>query len=208
MSSSLPGNLGSVSTTGGPNLQEYVLQGTILDQSAEALVHRLRALCDNVDQGLETFRDHEMVFALHTGGQTNNQVMLRARRSLDQADSPWQLRYLGQTDLSDKSRAVTVRSYLDALTSDTLPAFLNDIGFRLDHEFVAKGHMFRKGKMKVLVSKLFKFQKPNDLQNLEAMTSSRLVELSVVAPSGSENIADDMKVFAEQLKPLVSMDKV
>lgn len=64
MSSSLPVNLGSVSTSGGPNLQEYVLQGTILDHSAEALLHRLRALCDNVDQGMELFKDHEMVYVL------------------------------------------------------------------------------------------------------------------------------------------------
>ncbi|XP_071830512.1 mediator of RNA polymerase II transcription subunit 18-like [Apostichopus japonicus] len=206
MSSSLPVNLGSVSTSGGPNLQEYVLQGTILDHSAEALLHRLRALCDNVDQGMELFKDHEMVYVLR--GQSNNQVMLRARRSLDHANNPWQLRYLGQTDLSDKSRSVTVRSYLDSLTSESLSAFLNDIGFRLDHEFVAQGHMFRKGKMKIILSKLHKIQKLSDTQSIEPITASQLVELSVVAPSGTENIADDMKAFAEQLKPLVNMDKL
>lgn len=206
MSATLPGNLGSVSASGGPNWQEYILQGTILDHSSDALLHRLRALCDNVDQGMELFKDHEMVYVLR--GQSNNQVMLRARRSLDHPNTPWQLRYLGQTDLSDKSRSVTVRSYLDSLTSESLSVFLNDIGFRLDHEFVAQGHMFRKGKMKIILSKLYKIQKTSDLQSMEPITASQLVELSVVAPSGTENIADDMKAFAEQLKPLVNMDKL
>lgn len=44
-------------------------------------------------------------------------------------------------------------------------------------------------------------QKLSDTQSIEPITASQLVELSVVAPSGTENIADDMKAFAEQLKP-------
>ena len=77
MSSSLPGNLGSVSTSGGPNWQEYVLQGTILDHSSDALLHRLRALCDNVDQGMELFKDHEMVYILrkYFNGQGYSQLI-------------------------------------------------------------------------------------------------------------------------------------
>ena len=43
---------------------------------------------------------------------------------------------------------------------------------------------------------------------LEPLTGSHLVELSVLAPSGSDAVADDMKNFAEQLKPLVQMDKI
>ena len=42
----------------------------------------------------------------------------------------------------------------------------------------------------------------------EPMTASHLVELSVLAPSGSVAVADDMKNFAEQLRPLVNLDKV
>lgn len=36
---------------------------------------------------------------------------------------------------------------------------------------------------------------------LEPVSTSHLVELSVVAPSGQEQIGEDMKNFAEQLKP-------
>ena len=43
---------------------------------------------------------------------------------------------------------------------------------------------------------------------IHPMTNSHLVELTVLAPSGSDVVAEDMKNFAEQLKPLVLMDKV
>lgn len=44
--------------------QEYLLQGSILDNSVEVLLHRLRGLCDNVDSGAEHFHDHEMCFSI------------------------------------------------------------------------------------------------------------------------------------------------
>lgn len=42
---------------------------------------------------------------------------------------------------------------------------------------------------------------PNNVENLEPLSLSYLVELTVVAPAGQELIQDDMKNFAEQLKP-------
>ena len=44
--------------------------------------------------------------------------------------------------------------------------------------------------------------------SLEAMTSSYLVELSLLAPSGQDAVADEIKVFAEQLRPLVHLEKI
>lgn len=41
----------------------------------------------------------------------------------------------------------------------------------------------------------------------EPKTGSYLVEMSVLAPSGQDAIGEDMKAFAEQLKPLVVLDK-
>lgn len=61
--------------------------------------------------------------------------------------------------------------------------------------------MFRKGRMKVTVSKIFKIPE-------QAMSQSYLVELSVLAPTGQEGIGEDMRVFAEQLKPLVQLEKM
>lgn len=42
----------------------------------------------------------------------------------------------------------------------------------------------------------------------DVITGSYLVEMSVLAPSGQDAIGEDMKTFAEQLKPLVVLDKV
>lgn len=45
-------------------LQEYILQGSILDSSCEMLLHRLRGLCDNGDSPTETFQDKEYVYGI------------------------------------------------------------------------------------------------------------------------------------------------
>lgn len=45
-------------------------------------------------------------------------------------------------------------------------------------------------------------------ESVEPVSPSYLVELSVLAPSGQDIIADDMKSFADQLRPLVMLDKV
>ena len=42
---------------------------------------------------------------------------------------------------------------------------------------------------------------PGNLDMTEPLTKSYLVELSVVAPQGQDQIQEDMKAFAEHLKP-------
>lgn len=58
--------------------------------------------------------------------------------------------------------------------------------------------------MKVTVSKIFKGGPPPN----EPISQSYIVELSILAPSGQDVIAEDMRVFAEQLKPLVLLEKI
>ncbi|XP_017886070.1 mediator of RNA polymerase II transcription subunit 18 [Ceratina calcarata] len=188
-----------------PN-QEYLLQGSVLDSAVEVLLHRLRGLCDNVDTGPETFNDHEMCFSIRGSEQP---LLLRVRRALDYQDMPWQLRYIGQHELGDKSRPTIVRSSLDIATSNTVVEFLTELGCRLDFEYIARGYMFRKGRMKVTVSKIFKMGQQGKIpEGMEAISQSYLVELSVLAPSGQDAIAEDMRIFAEQLKPLVQLEKI
>ncbi|CAK9796403.1 Mediator of RNA polymerase II transcription subunit 18 [Anthophora quadrimaculata] len=188
-----------------PN-QEYLLQGSVLDSAVEVLLHRLRGLCDNVDTGPETFNDHEMCFSIRGSEQP---LLLRVRRALDYQDMPWQLRYIGQPELGDKSRPTIVRSSLDIATSNTVVDFLTELGCRLDFEYIARGYMFRKGRMKVTVSKIFKMGQQGKIpESMEAISQSYLVELSVLAPSGQDAIAEDMRIFAEQLKPLVQLEKI
>ena len=191
--------------------QEYLLQGSIMDSQVDVLKHRLRGLCDNVDSGHETFQEREMVFVIQ--GTTSQPLNLRIRRPLDpslSADIPWQLRYIGQPELGN--RATIVRSCYDIACSENAVEFLTELGCRLDYEFVAKGFLFRKGRMKVTLSKIFKVQSAmppgSGAENHDPLTNSHLVELSVLAPSGADAVADDMKNFADQLKPLVMLDKI
>lgn len=191
--------------TGGTiNMMEYLLQGSVLDQSLESLLHRLRGLCDNMEP--ETFLDHEMVFLLK--GQQASPFVLRARRSMDKSGMPWHLRYLGQPEIGDKNRHALVRNCVDIATSDNLTDFLVEMGFRMDHEFVAKGHVFRKGIMKIVVYKIFRILMPGNTDSIEPLSLSYLVELNVVAPAGQDIVSDDMRNFAEQLKPLVHLEKI
>jgi len=185
--------------------QEYLLQGSIMDTHVEVLNHRLRGLCDNVDCGHERFQEKEMVFTIR--GSTSQPLSLRVRHNIDpNARIPWQLRYVGQPELGN--RATVVRSCYDIACSSNVVEFLTELGCRLDFEFVAKGYIFRKGRIKVTVSKIFKMGPGgSSLENLEPISPSHLVELSVLAPSGNDAVAEDMRNFADQLKPLVMLDK-
>ncbi|XP_037639398.1 mediator of RNA polymerase II transcription subunit 18 isoform X1 [Sebastes umbrosus] len=177
---------------------------SVLDQALESLLHRLRGLCDNMEP--ETFTDHELVYLLK--GQQGNPFILRARRSLSHPTSPWHLRYLGQPEVGDKSRHALVRNCVDVAASHSLPEFLNEMGFRMDHEFVANGHIFRKGVMKIVVSKLSRILVPGNTENTERLSLSYLVELSVLAPAGQDTMSEEVRSFAEQLKPLVHLEKI
>ncbi|RWS30018.1 mediator of RNA polymerase II transcription subunit 18-like protein [Leptotrombidium deliense] len=186
--------------------QEYILQGSIIDSFCEILLHRLRGLCDNGDSAPETFFDHEYVYSIR---QPNGQPMtLRVRQSREKKDYPWHLRYLGQPEIGDKNRATLVRSCIDVACSSNICIFLNEMGFKMDYEYICKGFMFKKGRMKVTVSKIFRLRHPGNVDDLEHVSQSYLVEVSVVAPTGQDALAEEIKLFAEQLKPLVQLEKV
>ncbi|XP_022130937.1 mediator of RNA polymerase II transcription subunit 18 [Pieris rapae] len=188
-----------------PN-QEYLLQGSVLDSAVEVLLHRLRGLCDNVDAGPETFDDQEVCFSLRDPNQQVAPLMLRVRKALDARDMPYQLRYIGQPDLGDKNRPTVVRSSLDIACSGMLIEFLNELGCRIEFEYSVKGYMFRKGRMKITVAKVFKISQSS--MPPEPISQSYLVELSVLAPQGQDAIGEDMRAFADQLRPLVQLDKI
>ena len=107
--------------------QEYLLQGSIMDSKVDVLNHRLRGLCDNVDIGKESFNEKEMVFSIR--GTATQPLTLRVRHSLDQSsDIPWQLRYVGQPEISQK--ATIVRSCYDIACSSNVVEFLSELGCR------------------------------------------------------------------------------
>lgn len=194
-----------------PN-QEYLLQGSILDTAVEHLLHRLKGLCDNVDYGHESFFDHEICFSLRVPNNTQQQapLLLRVRKAQEVSSehcvaAPYQLRYIGQPELGDRTRPTLVRSSIDIACTSTVLDFLTELGCRVDFEYLNQGYMFRKGRMKITVSKIFKV---GGLGTNEPISQSYLVELSVLAPTGQDAIAEDMRAFAEQLKPLVQLEKI
>lgn len=169
----------------------------------------MKGLCDNVETAPEQFSDYEACFSLRSPitEQLQNQqtppLLLRVRKSNDPADSamPFQLRYIGNPELGDAKRPTLVRASFDISCSPTILDFLTEMGCRLEFEYTIRGYLFRKGRMKISVSKIFKI-------NQEQLSQSYLVELSVLAPSGHDAIAEDMRIFAEKLKPLVQLEKI
>ena len=69
-----------------------------------------------------------------------------------------------------------MRTCYDIACSDNAVEFLTELGCRLDFEFVAKGFMYRKGRMKITVSKIHRQISPN-AENCEPLTNSHLVKL-------------------------------
>lgn len=123
-------------------------------------------------------------------------------------DAPYQLRYIGQAELGpqgDKTRPTIVRNSIEVATSSNVIEFLNELGFRMDFEYIARGYMFRKGRIKITVSKISKTKTAEGYDNF---SQSYLVEMSVIAPTkGQDGIGEDMRNFAEQLKPLIQLEK-
>lgn len=148
---------------------------------------------------------------------TGQSSSLRLRRSIDRPENPWNLRYLGHHD-TDRNRLALARSCVDCNTSASIPQFLQEMGFRLEFEFVLRGHMFRKGRMKVVVYKIYRINGGSGILNgsiipnlndvLEPITNSNLVELSVIAPTHQSSIAEEMKQFSDLLKPLVILENI
>lgn len=151
---------------------EYVLQGSIQDEHVELLRARLQGLCDNITGAfdvlswkkkfvcrisknsgeVEQFDDHEIVYILRVPGASN--VSLRVRYALDDLPNPiYHLRYIATAE-PDKSQNVSVRQFHDCCVTKNIQSFLGELGFTFDYEFYAKGDIFRKGRMKIVVAKI------------------------------------------------------
>lgn len=137
-------------------------------------------------------------------------LLLRVRKALD-VEAPHQLRYIGQPEMGDRTRPTIVRSSIDVACTSTVVEFLTELGCRVEFEYTNRGYMYRKGRMKITVSKIFKtipnLLKPGE-SSTEPISQSYLVEMSVLAPPGQDSIGEEMRVFAEQLKSLVQLEKI
>jgi hypothetical protein len=101
---------------------------------------------------VEQFDDHEIVYTLRMPTASN--ISLRVRYARDDLPNPiYHLRYVASADL-DKSQNVSVRQFHDCCVTKNIQTFLQELGFTYDHEFFAKGDIFRKGRIKITVAKI------------------------------------------------------
>lgn len=122
---------------------------------------------------------------------------------------PWQLRYIGQSELGDRFQPTIIRNSINVGVKGNLLEFLRELGCKLDFDYAVKGFMFCKGMMKITISKINKIVSNEAVgATTEPFTKDHLVELSVLAPRGQDLVAENMKIFAEQLKPLVKLEKI
>jgi hypothetical protein len=103
-------------------------------------------------------------------------MTLRVRQDTERKTFPWHLRYLGQSEIGDKNRATMVRSCIDVACSSNIGQFLTEMGFKLHFTFLTRGYMFKKGRMKVIVAKIFRTVPGTEA--IEPLTQSYLVEVS------------------------------
>ena len=188
--------------------QEYLLQGSILDESVEMILHRLRGITDDSVESSIKFKEHELVFSmLESKSNPSSIVSVRVRRSLLSPDQPAILCYQGHPELGDKNRPTTVRTNVEVNCTPNVCAFLQELGFRLEYEYVTQGWRFRKNRLKAVVAKIHKILNPPNLDQIVPLSKSHLVEVSTVSGSGDERAANEVQTFAVQLQPLVKLEK-
>ena len=189
------------------NVQHFLHGSISSNHTLQALLHLLRGLCEDAARGSIPFLDQEISYTIQLAAG-NPSMSLRARRSLLFEGYPWLLTYYGHTDSADSSRPVAVRTCVQAGTSEELPKFLSCIGFKKDFELISKGHVFKKGDMRIIISKFYSPVKdPSYPDGYQPLAEEYLVELSAVNPKICEVLAREMHTFAEQLKPLVYFEK-
>ena len=187
------------------NQIQYVLTGSVPTNNFKFLLNRLRGLCEQAAANDNIFEDHEAVYVMKNN--TNN-VSLRVRRSLNHPEAPHQLRYLGTVEGMDKNRSATMRSCIEVETSDSVMNMMELMGFKFDYETVLRGYLFRKGRMRITVARLHKIPEKGDFTNIQPITNSYLVELTLNTLVQQDALCEEMKTFAEYLKPIVVLDKI
>lgn len=145
---------------------------------------------------------------MREGVNTGGIVSVRAKRNLSNPEQPWVLCYLGNPEVGDKTRPTTVRTCVEVNCSSNVCTFLQELGFCVEFEFISQGWAFRKNRVKATVAKILRIANPQNLDQLVPISKSHMVEVSTLSGSGNDQAASEVGAFAEQLKPLVNLDKI
>lgn len=186
---------------------EYLLQGSVLDDSVDILLHRLRGMCDNSEEGLNKYKEHEIVHTM-ADASGSGAVSMRVKKQIHAPDQPWILCYLGNPEIGDRNRLTTVRTCVEVNCNQDVCNFLQELGFSVDYEFVSQGWLFKKGRLKATVTKIYRVLNSGKVDQLTPISKSHLVEVSTISGSSNEQAANEVHGFSEQLKPLVNLDKI
>nr|CAB3263730.1 mediator of RNA polymerase II transcription subunit 18-like [Phallusia mammillata] len=188
------------------NVQEYFLQGSILDANADKLKQRLQGLCDNVPP--EPFTDHEQIYFLKNA-TSMLPIIVKACKSLAKPSTPWQIKYVGATEVGEHNKPTMIRSCVTVAVSNDPAQFLDNLGFSLQSEVILKGYFYRKGRLQITVSKISVPPTATcDTSKLEASASSHLVEVNTTASPRDETAGDEVKNFCQLLRPAIVLNKV
>ncbi|XP_065829579.1 mediator of RNA polymerase II transcription subunit 18-like [Oscarella lobularis] len=181
------------------NSREFRALGRVGADNVEAVLHRLRGVCDNAAVGGAPFRERELYYQIKSA---TSSLSLIARKSLLDEKSPWDLRYYGPVE-SSRTSPVQNRSCIQAATSEQLPQFLQEMGFLLQNELEFEGFCFLKGKYKVSLYKVIRINTKGDKQEAG---QARIFEFSTVVSTGQgqEATVAEMNAFIDHLKPLVN----
>lgn len=184
--------------------QQYLLQGSILDESVEILLQKLKGMCDSSDDSSIRYKEHEIVYSMRE--PSNQTVSVRVNKILKPAGQPCLLTYLGQPEIGDKNRPTTVRTCVEVNCTNNVCSFLQDLGFVMDFDFITQGWHFHKNRLRVTVKKIYRVH-PTNLDMSTPMSKSHLIEVSLISSAGVEQAPNEVQAFCEQLKPLVNLEK-
>lgn len=184
--------------------QQYLLQGSILDDSVDILLQKLKGMCDSSDETTSRFKEHEIVYSMRE--PSNQTVSVRVKKQLAPPGQPCLLTYLGHPEIGDKNRPTTVRTCVEVNCTSNVCSFLQELGFVMDFEYISQGWQFQKNKLRVTVSKIFRIN-PSNVDHSTPMTKSYLIEVSLISSGSNEQAPNEVQAFCEQLKPLVNMEK-
>jgi len=194
------------SIAGNVNLQEYYLQGSIYKAYVGTLRERLQGLCDNVEP--TSFSDHERTYYLKNPMSQAPPIVVKTCKSIIQPNTPWQMKYVGSTDGS-RDKSTLIRSSVTVAASTDPGKFLEDLGFQMQFEITLNGFFYRKGNMKITVSRVVPV--PHQNQSNDAANAEKdpyIVEISALATSRDESAANEIRIFASHLKPIITLDKI
>uniref|UniRef100_A0A1I7TD39 Mediator of RNA polymerase II transcription subunit 18 n=1 Tax=Caenorhabditis tropicalis TaxID=1561998 RepID=A0A1I7TD39_9PELO len=192
--------------------QECVLYGSIFAKNIPDLERRLAGLCD---PGSEEFSEHEMSFSLRTSGAMDVKTDIKLRRRFRteyQIQNYWQLRYIGVPEPDQKCPTIVRKEISSLVHSQDMMTYAKALGLRMDYEYITQGKLWTKGNIKILHSTLTRTLRAGtyDSNSLKSMSDSALVEISISLPESAEYLpaAKSLRDFADQLMPLVHMEKV